>query len=151
MTDIHFYHLTRKTLEQVLPELLEKTVEKKWRAVVMASSVERVEALTDYLWTYRPDSFLPHGNAKDSHAAAQPIWLTIDDECPNKAQVLFLTDGAESSRLAEYQRVCEVFDGNDTHALDRARTHWTAYKSGGHTLNYWQQNDKGWSKQAIDS
>ncbi len=69
MTEIRFYHLTRKSLEQVLPELLKKTLERGMRAVVMASSNERVEALTQHLWTYNPNEFLPHGNAKDGYAA----------------------------------------------------------------------------------
>lgn len=145
MTEIRFYHLTRKTLEQVLPELLEKTVERNWRAVVMAGSNERVESLTQHLWTYNPNSFLPHGSAKDGFASDQPIWLTADDERPNEAALLFLTDGSRSERLGEYERVCEVFDGNDEAALAEARRRWTTYKSAGHELSYWQQSDRGWT------
>ena len=102
MTEINFYHLTRSSLEQALPELLDKTLARGWRAVVMAGSQERVEALTQHLWTYRADSFLPHGSKKDGRAEDQPIWLTTDDERPNKADVLFLTDGAQSSHLGDY-------------------------------------------------
>jgi DNA polymerase-3 subunit chi len=145
MTEIRFYHLTRKTLEQVLPELLEKTLERGWRAVVMASSPERVEALTQHLWTHDPNGFIPHGNAKDGYAADQPVWLTASDERPNEAAVLFLTDGSQSARLGEYTRVCEVFDGNDEASLASARRRWAAYKDGGHDLSYWQQGDKGWT------
>jgi DNA polymerase-3 subunit chi len=145
MTEIRFYHLTRKTLEQVLPELLEKTVERGWRAVVMAGSMERVEALTQHLWTYNPNGFLPHGNTKDGYALDQPIWLTASDERPNGAAVLFLTDGSQSARLGEYERVCEVFDGNDETSLAEARRRWAAYKASGYNLSYWQQGDKGWT------
>lgn len=144
MTEIRFYHLTRVTLEQALPELLEKTLERGWRAVVMVGSPERAEALTQHLWTYKPDNFLPHGNAKDGRAEQQPIWLTPADERPNNASVLFLADGASSERIGEYERVCEVFDGNDETALASARKRWAAYKAGDHTLSYWQQGDRGW-------
>ena len=148
MTEIRFYHLTRKTLEQALPELLEKTLERGWRAVVMAGSPERVEALTHHLWTYRPDSFLPHGNAKDGHAELQPVWLTAADENPNDANVLFLTDGAGSARLGEYVRVCEVFDGNDESAVAAARARWKDYKAAGHDISYWQQGERAWTQEA---
>ena len=131
-----------------MPELLEKTVGRNWRAVVMAGSPERVESLTAHLWTYKPDSFLPHGNAKDGNAEEQPIWLTAEDERPNEAQVLFLTDGADSARLGEYERVCSVFDGNDENAVAEARRRWAVYKSAGHTLAYFQQGENGWQKQA---
>jgi len=147
MTEIRFYHLTRKSLEQVLPELLEMTLARDMKAVVMAGSPERVEALTQHLWTYKPDSFLPHGNAKDGHAEMQPVWLTADDERPNKAAFLFLTDGASSELIGDYQRVCEIFDGNDEAAVAAARKRWGGYKTAGHDLSYWQQGDKGWVNQ----
>jgi DNA polymerase-3 subunit chi len=144
MTDIRFYHLTRKTLEQALPELLEKTLERGLRAVVMTGSSERAEALTQYLWTYNPNNFLPHGNEKDGNAQRQPIWLTTEDERPNKADFLFLTDGASSALLPDYQRVCDIFDGNDAEALAGARRRWADCKTGGHSLTYWKQVNGGW-------
>jgi len=144
MTEIRFYHLTRKALEQVLPELLEKTIQRGSRAVVMTGSPERAEALTQHLWTYTPNSFLPHGNEKDGNAEMQPIWLTADDERPNNADFLFLTDGAETARAGDYARLCDIFDGNDEQALASARRRWGTYKNAGHALSYWQQTDKGW-------
>jgi DNA polymerase-3 subunit chi len=150
VSEIRFYHLTRKTLEQALPEMLEKTLERGWRAVVMAGSPERVESLTQHLWTYKPDSFLPHGNAKDGNAAQHPVWLTPLDERPNNAAVLFLTDGAESTLVGDYERVCELFDGNNDEAVAAARRRWAGYKSLGHELSYWQQGDRGWVNQAAE-
>ncbi len=147
MTEVRFYHLLRKSLEQALPELLEKCLERQWRAVVMAGSEERVEALTRHLWTYQERSFLPHGNARDGHAADQPVWLTTADDNPNSASVLFLTDGAVSDRAGDYDRVCELFDGNDAQAVEAARGRWRAYRAAGHTLTYWRQTDRGGWRQ----
>jgi DNA polymerase-3 subunit chi len=144
MTELRFYHLTRKTLEQVLPEMLEKTLERGMRAVVLAGSPERAEVLTHHLWTYNANGFLPHGNAKDGNADRQPVWLTAEDERPNNADFLFLTDGADSARLADYRRVCDIFDGNDDQALAAARRRWGAAKKDGHALSYWQQTHSGW-------
>lgn len=149
MTEIRFYHLTRSALEEALPALLEKTLERGLRAVVMAGSAERVEALTQRLWTYNPNSFLPHGNAKDGNADMQPVWLTPLDERPNDAEFLFLTDGAQSARVADYQRVCEIFDGNDDEAVAAARLRWKDYKAAGHDLSYWQQGERGWTNMAV--
>lgn len=147
MSEIRFYHLQRKSLEQALPELLEKCHGRGWRAVVMAGSEERVEALTQHLWTYDDRNFLPHGNARDGSAEHQPIWLTAMDENPNGATVLFLVDGARSYGVAGYELVCEVFDGNDDVAVTSARERWTEYRAAGHALAYWQQGDKGWEQK----
>lgn len=147
MVEINFYHLTRSTLDQVLPDLLEKALARAWKAVVIAGSPERAESLTQHLWTYRTDSFLPHGNAKDGDAAMQPIWLTHLDERPNAAEVLFLVDGGQSAMINDYQRVCEIFPGDDTMAVAAARARWQQYQTQGHTLGYWQQGEHGWEKK----
>ncbi len=148
MTEIGFYHLQRSTLEQALPRLLEKVLETGGRAVVKASSDERVEALAAHLWTYDDRSFLPHGSEADGFAEEQPIWLTKQDENPNKAGFLVLTDGASSERIADYDRCLELFDGNDPAAVAAARERWTAYKAAGHGVTYYQQNPGGgWEKK----
>jgi DNA polymerase III subunit chi len=143
MTEIRFYHLQRTALEAALPPMLEKTLERGQRAVVMAGSEERVEHLADRLWTYNDRSFLPHGSARDGHADMQPVWLTTADENPNGAQVLFLTDGTTSGQVADYELCVELFDGNDESAVQAARARWTAYKAAGHRLTYWQQSAAG--------
>lgn len=149
MTELLFYHLTRRRLEQVLPELLEKTLQRGWRAVVKGGSEERIDALNGTLWTYSRASFLPHGTKADGFADRQPIYLTTEDERPNGAQVLFLVDGADTADAASYERVCDLFDGNDEEAVAAARLRWKRAKDAGHTLTYWQQGETGgWVKKA---
>ena len=143
MTEIRFYHLQRTALEAALPPMLEKTLERGQRAVVLAGSDERVEHLTDHLWTYSEGGFLPHGSARDGNAALQPVWLTTADENPNEAQVLFLADGATSLKVADYQLCVELFDGNDEGVVQAARARWKTYKDAGHALTYWQQSTAG--------
>ena len=96
MTEVLFYHLQSQPLERVLPELLEKSLERKWRAVVQVGSEERRDALDAHLWTFRDEGFLPHGTIKDGHAGAQPVYLTTDEDNPNGAEVRFLADGPTS-------------------------------------------------------
>ena len=147
MTEIGFYHLRASPLDRALPQLLEKAYAGGHRIVVLAGSGERVEHLNSLLWTYSDDTFLPHGSAKDGNPDQQPIWLTVNDENPNAATMLVLVDGASSSKLAEYKRVCDMFDGNDEAALAAARARWKAAKEAGHSLTYWQQTEKGWEKR----
>lgn len=149
MSEIRFYHLLRRSLEDVLPQMLEMTLERGWRAVVMAGSPERVEVLNQHLWSYRKESFLPHGTASEGDAGLQPVWLTDRDENPNRANVLFLTDGARTGLAGEYERICDLFDGNDPAAVADARRRWKDWKDGGHELSYWQQTERGgWERKA---
>jgi DNA polymerase-3 subunit chi len=150
VAELLFYHLTRRRLEQVLPELLEKTLQRGWRAVVKGGSQERIEALNGELWTYGRNSFLPHGIKADGFPDKQPIYLTVEDERPNAADVLFLVDGADAADVSPYTRVCDLFDGNDDEAVQAARARWKRAKDAGHTLTYWQQSEDtgGWVKKA---
>jgi len=149
MTEVRFYHMTRTSLDQALPQMLEKTLERGQRAVVRASSETRVEALSARLWTYNDRAFLPHGTVKDGRAERQPVWLTAEDAAPNGAEVLFLTDGAQSEKIADYALCVLLFDGGDEAALAQARAQWKTLKEGGHAVTYWQQDDNGrWGQKA---
>ncbi len=152
-TEVLFYHLERQPLEDVLPVLIERTLERRWRAVIQTANAERVEALDTLLWTYKDDSFVPHGTAKSGNAALQPIYLTADDDNPNSATVRFMVDGATFERPAEqvpsYMRVVQLFDGQDVQALQHARALWKAVKAAGADVTYWQQSTIGrWEKKA---
>jgi DNA polymerase-3 subunit chi len=148
MTEVHFYHLQRQPLEKALPQLIEKCLERGWRCVVQAASDERVEALDALLWTYRDDSFLPHGVDRESDLAQLPIVLTTKDINPNNAQARFLVDGATAKDLTSYQRAIFLFDGNDPDAVDAARDNWKEAQGEGFETVYWQQDaNGGWQKK----
>lgn len=148
MTEIRFYHLEHSPLEQVLPKMLLTSLQRDWRAVVIARSDERVEALNALLWVYDKDGFLPHGTKREGHPDKQPVWLTTEEENPNGAHVVFLVDGSEIVDPGKFELCCEMFDGRDDEAVQRARTHWKTWKQAGHEVTYWQQTDKGWEKKA---
>lgn len=149
MTEILFYHLQNVPLEKVLPQLLERSLERGWRAIVRAGGPERLDALNNLLWTYRDDSFLPHGTRDDGPTEMEPVLLTIDEENPNGANVLFLVDGAVPGAVESYERCVLMFDGRDETAVQSAREHWKKLKADGHDATYWQQSDQGrWEKKA---
>jgi DNA polymerase III subunit chi len=148
MTEILFYHLERQPVERVLPALLEKSLERGWRVVVQAASEERIEALDAHLWTFRDDSFLPHGTWRGGEAPEQPILLTLDDGNPNDAAVRFLIDGAPVPADAEaYQRIVLIFDGEDPDAVAAARAYLSDSKARGFDVAYWRTDAQGrWQK-----
>ena len=143
MTEMLFYHLQRQTVESVLPSLLEKCLERQWRVVVQTSE-ERLEALDSHLWTFRDDSFLPHGTWREPEAVAQPVLLTPRGDNPNGANVRFLIDGSAIPQDASsYDRIVLVFDGNDVEAVASARAQWSEAKQRGYDVTYWQVDEGG--------
>lgn len=150
MTEILFYHLQGQPLEKVLPTLLEKSLGRGWRALVRATTEERLSALDDHLWTYSDESFLPHGTEREQDAGDQPVVLTLSERNPNEAAVLFLIESAPVPEdTSGFQRLVLLFDGNDEDALATARAQWKAVKGAGHDATYWQQDARGrWEKKA---
>jgi DNA polymerase-3 subunit chi len=152
MTSVDFYHLTRTGPEAALPRLLGRTLAAGQRAVVLLRETARVEAISRALWASQDPPWLPHGTPAVGEADLQPIWLTTEDVgdlgAPNGGRYLFLLDGAESARLALFERAFDLFDGRDETAVQAARSRWTAAKAAGLTLAYWQQRERGWERKA---
>jgi DNA polymerase III subunit chi len=150
-TEIGFYHLTRTALEQALPRLLGRVLAGGGRAMLLCRDAGRLAALDAALWLASDPDWLPHGTPATGQPALQPIWLTDqdagEDGAPNGARFLFLVDGVESARLALFDRVLDLFDGNDVAAVAAARRRWAAAKAAGHGLAYWQQGARGWEQQ----
>lgn len=152
MAEIGFYHLTRTALEQALPKLLGRVLAGGGRAMLLCRDAERLAALDAALWLSSDPDWLPHGTPATGQAPSQPIWLTDQDAdeggAPNGARFLFLLDGRESARLPLFDRVLDLFDGNDEAAVAAARRRWAAAKAAGHGLAYWQQGARGWEQKA---
>jgi DNA polymerase-3 subunit chi len=144
-----FYHLESQPLQAALPLLLEKTLERGWRACVRFSTPERLDTIDSALWTYRDDSFLPHGTARDGHAARQPVVLTLDAGNPNDAQALFLLEMAIESEPARFARIVRLFGNADEEARALARTEWKTAKEAGFEVSYWRQDAGGTWKKAV--
>lgn len=148
MAEIRFYHLYTRTLDQALPEIVQKALSAGHRIVIRASHDKEVERLNTLLWTFRPDSFIPHGSAADGNPAQQPVWLSAGNDNPNNANVLILTGGMEAETLDGYTLACDIFDGRNEDNVTAARQRWKNYKTAGHSLTYWQQTEKGWEQKA---
>lgn len=147
--DVLFYHLTETTLEEALPPLVEKCLERGWRVAIQTGSEERRDALDSRLWTYSEESFVPHGTDREPHAARQLVLITTGAENLNNADVRFFVDGVEPGSLDGYQRAGFLFDGHDMAQVEAARAQWRAMKAAGHTVTYWQQGpDRRWTKKA---
>jgi len=153
MTEVLFYHLERRSLDDVLPGLIERTLERGWRALVRTESAERADAIDTRLWTFDDQSFLPHAQAGDGDPARQPVLITVEEGNPNGANVLFLVGGAappawDGDAAKGFTRIVLLFDGRDPAALEKARAAWKDAKTAGHDVTYWKESSTGkWEKQ----
>lgn len=147
--ELWFYHLERTTLADALPELLEKTLQKGWRALIRTDNPDHLKALDATLWATREDSFLAHGRADEPDPDRQPILLSLTEDNTNSAHILFALDGAAPENPDAFERVCVLFDASDENAIAASRALWKKAKAEGRTISYWQQSIEGrWEKKA---
>jgi DNA polymerase-3 subunit chi len=73
------------------------------------------------------------------------VLITVEDENPNGANVLFCVGGAISSwsNVQDLTRVVLMFDGRDVEALGRARDAWKDARAAGHDVTYWKESASG--------
>jgi DNA polymerase III subunit chi len=151
MSEVFFYHLESRSLDEVLPGLVERSLQRDWRVVIRTELADRAQAIDTLLWTWNEETFLPHAQLGDGNADRQPILITVEGGNPNGAAVLFLVGGAMPDDWKEisFSRVVVLFDGRDTTALSAARSTWKTVKDLGHEVTYWRQSAQGkWEKQA---
>lgn len=148
--EVLFYHLTRRPLDGVLPELLERSVARGWRVQVRGRDAARLDWLDQKLWQGSDDGFLPHGMAGGAHDAMQPVLLTVSTENANDFQCLMAIDGADVApgEVARLERACILFDGNDPTALEVARGQWKALVEAGCAAKYWSEESGRWEMKA---
>jgi DNA polymerase-3 subunit chi len=146
MTETLFYHLERRSLEEILPGLVEKSLQRGWRAAIKTDTSERSDALDTLLWTYDDQSFLPHAQSGDGEASDQPVLITVEEGNPNSANIFFYVGGAQPgdwAALNDLARVVLLFDGRDAQALAAARAAWKEAKGAGHDVTYWKETPSG--------
>jgi DNA polymerase III subunit chi len=148
MTEVLFYHLERRSLDDVLPGLVERSLARPWRVLIRCESADRAAAIDNLLWTYDEQSFLPHAQLGDGDTARQPVLITVEEMNANNAHVLFLVGGAttpawEGDLVQLLSRVVVLFDGRDPEALSAARQAWTESTAAGHAVTYWKEQPGG--------
>lgn len=139
-----FYHIEHTALDAAIAPLIEKCLERKWRVLVVGHDAT-IERLDRSLWTFRDESFLPHGRAR-TDAAKHPVLLSTEADPANGAKVALLLDGSDAD-ASLFERVMVVFDGGDEMARAKARQQYKAVTDAGGGARYFQQERGGGWKE----
>ena len=144
---VDFYHLTATPLDRALPKIAEKVVATGARLLIVSASDDQRAALDRLLWTYTPDSFLPHARAGGETDADQPILIAPDVTPANGARHVAIVDAQWRDEALGFDRAFHFFDDE---AIREARLAWKALaERDGVERRYWKQDDAGrWEKAA---
>ncbi len=145
---VDFYHLTQLPLERALPRIAERVIAAGGRLLIVAGEASQRARLDQLLWTYAPDSFLPHGQAGGPDDDRQPVLIAAEaGTAANGARNVALADGVWREEALGFERVFHFF-GEER--IAEARIAWKALADrDGVERNYWKQNAQGrWEKAA---
>ena len=143
---VDFYHLTMTPLERALPRIAEKVVANRGRLLIVSDDEAQRIAVDRLLWTYSPESFVPHGQVGGDDDAAQPILIAAEVAPANEAANVALIDGQWRDEALAFDRAFHFFDAD---RIQEARAAWKALVDrDGVERRYWKQNDAGKWEQA---
>jgi len=143
---VDFYHLTVTPLDRALPQIAEKVLASGGRLLIVSDSEAQRGAIDRLLWTYAPESFLPHARAGAGDDAAQPVLIAPAPEAANAARNVALVDGVWRDAALGFERAFHFFDEE---RIVEARAAWRALGDhSGVERRYWKQNDSGRWEQA---
>jgi DNA polymerase-3 subunit chi len=131
-----------------LPRLLETLYREGIKSLVYTPLPHQRDEINGLLWTYRADSFLPHGRCCDPYAEAQPILVSHQCIPLNKASAVLTLGGDSAEDLHPFEAYYYLFPSGDEDATRQSRTHWRRHQQAGHTLSLHRQDERGWTQVA---
>jgi DNA polymerase-3 subunit chi len=144
---VDFYHLAASPVERALTRIAERLLGDGGRLLVVCGDDALAARIDRYLWTYAPDSFLPHGRAGDGQEAGQPVLIAPLPDPLNAARHIALADGVWRDDALAFDRAFHFFDDA---TIAEARTAWKALGArDGISRNFWKQDQAGrWTRAA---
>ena len=134
MTRVDFYVVKSSGAEarqSVAARLTEKALGRGHRVFINCDSRDQLDTLDDYLWRFKPSSFVPHCPA--SRDAEVQVVLGFDNAPGSHNDVLINLALAPPSFFARFERVAEVVTQDDN-SLQALRDAWRYYQDRGYPL-----------------
>ena len=153
MTQIDFYILaenSRRDMNRMVCRLCEKAIAQEMNVLIYARSVAQAQQLDELLWTFKPDSFIPHTNhfngLEEDDSFSYPVLISTETDTNGAAfignkkimsqynQLLINLTSSTPPFFQQFKRIAEMVS-NDNDEKEIARNRYRAYREQGLTLN----------------
>ena len=145
MTQIIFYSSAPLRVENTLFTLIEKSLEKGFKSLLLFLDKENCSAIDEKLWTYKQNSFLPHLSECEeiSNEIDIPIYLTTKNENPYEAELLFSIDGSIPDNINNLERLIIIIDANDKILLEKYKKYYLDINKKFEDIVFYKSDDDG--------
>lgn len=135
MTQVDFYILSQTALMARLHyacRLAEKAFHRGHHVVFAVDNPEQGQQLSEVLWSFKPESFLPHHHQDDNEDA--PLLILWDEDRDHYHDILInLGSRIPEDWFSRYKRVFEIVV-QDEECLKQTREHFKFYRHRGYPL-----------------
>ena len=136
MTEIIFVEVTANRMEMRACEIAEENYAQGRKLQIIALDQEQAERLDDLLWTFKPDSFVPHGLWVGSlDEPDQPVVITIRKEQLQGMDSLLMMGYSEVDLVSRFSHAVHLVVDTEER-LDSSRRYWTLLKDAGFSLGH---------------
>lgn len=115
---------------RVIAAALTKQEKGASRIYVHTSNRQQCEHMDRLLWTFRDDSFIPHGLAGESNPALNPVLIGWQGDGAGEHQLLVNLAEQVPEFYSRFNRVAEFVDA-DPQVKEAGRGRWRYYQSQG--------------------
>ena len=145
MTQIIFYSTAPLQVEKTLFALLEKSLEKGNKSLLLFKDKEKCLSINEQLWTYKQNSFLPHISEDDQiyDNIDVPVYLSTKNENPFKAELLFSIDGFLPDNIDHFERVIIIIDVNDELLNEKYKNYYLDINKNFKDIVFYKSDDNG--------
>ena len=145
MTQIIFYSTAPLQVEKTLFALLEKSIEKGNKSLLLFKDKEKCSLINEQLWTYKQNSFLPHISEDDQiyNDIDVPVYLSTKNENPFKAELLFSIDGYLPDNIQNFERVIIIIDVNDELLNEKYKNYYLDINKNFEDIVFYKSDDNG--------
>ncbi len=140
MTKVDFYILKSSNEEARLHftcRLLEKILRQGHRVLLACANKKQSKAFDDLLWTFKPESFLPHERAVDQQnttAGDFPITINTDNDVTDHHDVLVNLRDEIPPYFARFKRLAQIVN-QEPEILAASRRHFTFFRDHGYPVD----------------
>ncbi|MBK1731230.1 DNA polymerase III subunit chi [Thiococcus pfennigii] len=122
---------------QLVCRLVERIYATGLRIYILAASDQDARHVDRLLWTYREQSFLPHGLKGETDAELTPILIGRDPDPGDARSVLINLAARVPEHLERFERLCEAVD-HDPAVREAARERYRHYRRAGLAVEHYE-------------
>ena len=138
MTRVDFYVLTNKNSQQerfhFACRLVEKAVKQGNRVLIATDDEQSSENINTLLWSFSPESFVPHAIVGSEAAQTAPVVISHDTDDEAHHDVMVNLGLGLPEYFSRFKRVSEIVVQEQS-VLEATRKNYSWYQQRGYPLN----------------